>query len=51
MNVMAALIGYVSFMAAIVAMCLLVFFNADRLEAWARRRFGKKQSRSNDGAS
>lgn len=51
MNVMAALIGYTSFMAAIVVMCLLVYFNADRLEAWAVRRFGKKQSRNNDGSS
>jgi hypothetical protein len=41
-NVLAGLMGYLGFMAAIVMMCLLVYVNADRLEAWARRRFRKK---------
>lgn len=40
-NVLAGLIGYLSFIVAIVIMCLLVYVNADRLEAWARRRFKK----------
>lgn len=41
-NVLAAFIGYLSFMAAIIAMCLLVYFNAERLEAWVKHRFKNK---------
>lgn len=41
-NVLAGLIGYLSFIVAIVIMCLLVYVNAERLEAWAKRRFQKK---------
>lgn len=41
-NILAGLLGYLAFLAAIVMMCLLVYVNADRLEAWAKSRFQKK---------
>lgn len=34
---LAALIGFGSFVAAVLLMCLFVYWKADLLESWARR--------------
>lgn len=41
-NVLAGLIGYLSFVAVILIVCLLVYVNAERLETWAKRRFRRR---------
>lgn len=42
MNVLAGLVGYLSAVATVLMVCLLVYVNAERLETWARRRFRQR---------
>lgn len=45
----AALIGFLSFVAVVLVVCVMAYRNADRLEAFATRKFRKKAPRQNGG--
>jgi len=45
----AALIGFLSFVAVVLVVCGMAYRNADRLDAFATRKFRKKAPRQNGG--
>lgn len=47
LNLPAALIGFLSFVAFVLIVCVLAYRNADRLEAFVERKFPKSASRPN----
>ena len=43
----AALIGFLSFVAVVLVVCVMAYRNADRLEAFLERKFRKRSPRHN----
>ncbi|MDK9688453.1 hypothetical protein [Halomonas sp. LC1] len=49
LNLSATLIGFLSFVAVVLFICVMAYRNADRLEAFLERKFQKRASRHNGG--
>ena len=47
LNLSATLIGFLSFVAFVLIVCVMAYRNADRLEASLERKFPKSASRPN----
>ena len=49
LNLSATLIGFLSFVAVVLFICVMAYRNADRLEAFVECKFRKRASRHNGG--
>lgn len=47
LNLSATLIAFLSFVAVVLFICVMAYRNADRLEAFMKRKFPKSASRPN----
>lgn len=45
LNVLAALVGYLSAVSIVLIICIVAYHYADRLEDWAKRKFGNKKTK------
>ena len=49
LNLSATLIGFLSFVAVVLFICVVAYRHADRLEAFVERKFRKKTPRRSGG--